>query len=222
MNIYNGAVWTGFQLLGGLSISEPACVGTAFIGNFATHCAIIGVNSALHVNTFDGTQWSGFKRLGGSYIYNPTCTQDWTFAGVFCAAVTMGAKLEGWKNVSGSTGAWVKMPQAVGAQVTADPNCAGIGREQILCAVRSGTRLKVNRADDASTWPLITDLGGIPHGGAGLYAEFASASGHANRDVCGARHEQRRANDLIRWQHVYWISGGLPESPSWVNPAAHS
>ena len=161
VNIYNGQAWSGFQLLGGASISEPACVGTAFLGFSATHCAIIGVNSALHVNTFDGTQWSGFKRLGGSYIYNPTCTQDWTFGGVFCAAVTLGAKLEGWKNVSGATGAWVMMPGAIGAQITADPNCAGIGREKILCAVRSGTRLKVNRADDATTWPVITDLGGI-------------------------------------------------------------
>jgi hypothetical protein len=160
VNVYNSATWTGFQLLGGQSISEPACVGTAFIGNFATHCAIIGVNGALQINTFDGTQWSGFKSLGGSYIYNPTCTQDWTFAGVFCAAVTTGARLEGWKNVSGGTGSWVQMP-AVGSQVTADPNCSGIGAGKILCAVRSGTRLKVNRADDTSTWPLFTDLGGI-------------------------------------------------------------
>ena len=121
-------------MLGGQSISEPACVGTAFLGFSATHCAIIGVNSALHVNTFNGTQWSGFKRLGGSYIYNPTCTQDWTFGGVFCAAVTMGAKLEGWRKRT--TGAWVKMPEAVGEQVTADPSCAGIGREK--SSARSG------------------------------------------------------------------------------------
>jgi len=163
MNIFNGSTWSGFQLVGGQSVSEPACVGTAFIGSFATYCAIIGVNGALQVNRFDGTRWSGFQSLGGSYIYNPTCTQDWTFAGVFCAAVTIGAQLEGWKNATGAS--WVKMPQAVGTQVTADPNCAGIGaangQGKILCAVRSGTRLKVNRADDVSAWPLLTDLGGI-------------------------------------------------------------
>lgn len=159
VNVFNGATWSGFQSIGGQSISDPSCVGTAFIGSFAVYCAIIGVNSALHVNRFDGGNWSGFQRLGGSYIYNPSCTQDWTFGGVFCAAVTMGAKLEGWKNPTGQS--WTKLTHAVGAHLNADPSCTGIGQGRILCATRSGVRLKVNRADDDSTWPLITDLGGI-------------------------------------------------------------
>ena len=157
VNIFNGATWSGFQYLGGKSVSDPACVGTAFLGSSATHCAVIGTDGALHVNTFNGTAWQGFQKLGGNYVYNPTCTEDWTFQNVFCAAVTIGAQLEGWKFQSST---WNKMPQAVGTAITADPDCTGIGREQILCAMRSGTRLKVNRADNASTWPMLTDLGG--------------------------------------------------------------
>lgn len=158
VNIYNGASWTGFKTMGGRSISDPACIGHANLGVVSTHCVIIGIDGALHAGRFDGTQWLGFQRLGGNYIYNPTCTQDWTSGGVFCAVVTVSGRLEGWKNTSGS---WIKMPGAVGANVTADPNCSGIGRGKILCAVRSGSRLMVNRADDNSSWPQFTDLGGI-------------------------------------------------------------
>ena len=160
VNRFNGATWSGFQALGGISVSDPACASAGGLGLNDAHCAIIGTDGALYVNRFDGANWLGFQKLGGSYIYNPTCTEDYTFGGVFCAAVTTGGKLDGWKY---NVGVWSKMPQSAnpGAAITADPNCAGIGQNKILCAVRAGGSLRVNRADNGFTWPFFQNLGGI-------------------------------------------------------------
>jgi len=161
VNTYNGSSWNGFQSLGGTTtVSQPSCTGRPTLGVAAeTHCAVIASDGALWTGRFIGTEWQGLQKLGGNYAYNPTCTDDWVLFGngVFCAAVTVGGKLEGWK----FNGTWTRMPQAVGANITADPHCAGIGELRILCAIRSGSRLMVNRADTAATWPVFTDLGGI-------------------------------------------------------------
>jgi hypothetical protein len=158
VNHFNGAAWSGFTHLGGVSMSDPACTGITGLSEM--HCAIIGVDGALWVNDHDGIGWSGFKKLGGNYIYNPTCTEDYTFGGAFCAAVTTDGKLDGWKYANG---VWGRMPNPVsaGAAITADPSCTGIGRQDILCAVRAGNSLRVNFANNGFTWPRFSNLGGI-------------------------------------------------------------
>lgn len=159
IKMWTGSSWNNFQVLGGTSVSDPACIGRPNLGLIETHCSFIGADGALWTGRFSDSEWQGFQRLGGNYAYNPTCTQDWELFGnhIFCAAVTTSGRLEGWR----FAGTWTKVPRAVGTNITADPHCAGIGVFRILCAVRSGSRLMVNRADDETTWPVFTDLGGI-------------------------------------------------------------
>jgi hypothetical protein len=157
VNHFDGFTWSGFKPIGGSSISDAACTGirvTEFV-----HCAIIGADGALYVNTFNGVEWKGFRKLGGNYIFNPTCAEDHTFVGAFCAAVTTLGRLDGWKFTG--AGGWSRMPQTVGANISADPSCTDIGHDGILCAVRAGSSLVVNRADNGFLWTFLTNLGGI-------------------------------------------------------------
>jgi hypothetical protein len=87
--------WSGFQRIGGVSISDPVCTSLFNPNGGQAICAIIRPNGALAISmTSDGSSWAAFADRFGGTQFNPTSTIFFNggptpqSSGALCGAVT--------------------------------------------------------------------------------------------------------------------------------------
>lgn len=163
VNRFNGTSWSGFSRLVQAdgsslrSVSDPACTGIQ--GTNQVICAIIGTNRALYADRFDGVKWSGFVNLGGALLFNPTCTEDLTFGGALCGAVTTAGQLR-VRHFNGTS--WGPA-QVLNAHtfINADPSCTFVAQSQFVCGARGANNALYVSHFDAVAWLPFQNLGSV-------------------------------------------------------------
>jgi hypothetical protein len=191
----NDPSWFGFQRIGGVSISDPACTGLFTPNGGQAICAIIRPNGNLAVSTTsDGFSWTPFADLLGGTQFNPTCTSFVDLgampqsSGALCGAVTTAGDFQ-VKFFNGGT--WDQTPTVITfppnstISIASDPSCTFVGAGgQVICGVRGSDSALYVSQFDGTTFSQFQSLGGVSFGAPSCTSENY---GSAPVGVCAVR-----------------------------------
>jgi hypothetical protein len=187
--------WSGFQRIGGVSISDPVCTGLFNPNGGQAICAIIRPNGALAVSmTSDGSNWTAFADLLGGAQFNPTCTSFFNggampqSGGALCGAVTTAGDFR-VEFFNGAT--WDQAPTVItfppnsSVSIASDPSCTFVGSgRQVICGIRGSDSALYVSQFDGTTFSQFQSLGGVLFGAPSCTSENFGGTPAA---VCAVR-----------------------------------